>query len=123
MPFHVNVVIKTLRLFNKSVDLWDQFDPVTGKPVGHHAKYCREAATWLQSGKFSSLPIDVILPMAMTHVNAIQHRHQAHAVVDQLANVVSTFSPMYKKFRSRARATLPQSEHTGVSALNGPLSQ
>lgn len=93
VPFHVNV-IKTLRLFNKGLDLWDQFDLSTGKPVGHDPRYTREAATWLQNGKFSGLPINVILLVVMTHVNAAQHRKKAHALIDQLANLVSAFSPL-----------------------------
>lgn len=101
--------------------MWDQFDPITGKPVGHQARYCRKAATWLQSGKFSGLPINVILLVVMIHVNAVQHRNKAHAVIDQLAGVVAGCSPL--KIRSRATATLNESEHTAVRALNALLGQ
>lgn len=52
VPFHVDV-IKTIRRCNPSIDLYDQYDLETGKPVAHFPEYCREVPTWLQKCKWS----------------------------------------------------------------------
>ena len=116
-------VLKTMRAVTRSPDLWHQYHPHTGEPVGHRLESTAGIPNWMQMGKLTGHPLTISLVLLAIHVNAGQEGKAAHTMIDQLSAVVKAIQDIEAKFRARGKPrateeTLSEEQRAATAAAS-----
>ncbi|PWN30698.1 hypothetical protein BDZ90DRAFT_20973 [Jaminaea rosea] len=102
VPFGVEA-LASRSIFKASIDLWQQYDLRTGKPIGHLFDACRRLPNWLQMSKASGLGFVTIAIKVQMSLHALDDA-TTRPLTDRLSSLITASR---RPTRSTDRERLP----------------